>query len=152
MRHTATHSVDILPYVQIIDVPVPQMGNQVVEVLQFVDSLVPVAEQVIDVPKIFPEEIPSRLSCRELQLAEQLVDVPTNPGYSLASKAFSRRELRGVLSGQGSTASGAEIYEQNVFKTEFNSVGCGAERRRSSSPWSSWLTEVFKIYSLDRFQ
>ena len=32
---------------QIIDVPVPQVGNQVV----------PVAEQVIDVPKIFLEDL-----------------------------------------------------------------------------------------------
>ena len=82
MRHTVVHIVDILPYVQFFDVPVPQMGNQVVEVLQFVDSLVPVAEQVIDVPKIFLEDIPSPLSCREPQLAEQLVEVPTNPGCS----------------------------------------------------------------------
>ena len=59
MRHTATHIVDILPYVQIIDVLVPQMGNQAVEVLQFVDSLVPVCEQVVDEPKIFLEDIPS---------------------------------------------------------------------------------------------
>ena len=77
----------------------------------------PVAEQVIEVPKIFLEDILSRLSCRDPQLGEQLVEVPINRGYSLAvlaSKVFSRREISGFLSGQGSTASGSELCEQNV--------------------------------------
>ena len=50
MRHTATQIVDILPYVQILDVPVSQMGAQVVEVLQKIDT--PSVEQVIAVPLI----------------------------------------------------------------------------------------------------
>ena len=37
----------------------------------------PVAEQVVEAPKIILENIPSRRSAREPQLAEQLVDVPT---------------------------------------------------------------------------
>ena len=55
-RHTVVHIVDILPYVQILNVLVPQMGNQVVEVLQKIDtpSLV---EQVIAVPKISLDRI-----------------------------------------------------------------------------------------------
>ena len=43
--------------------------------------------------------------------------MPTEPGYALAviaSKVFSRREFRGFLSGQGSTAFGSERHEQNV--------------------------------------
>ena len=42
---------------------------------------------------------------------------PTEPGYALAvfaSKFYSRRELRGFLSGQGSTASGSGLIEQNT--------------------------------------
>ena len=33
-RHTAEHRVDVLPYVQILDAPVPQGGNQLVEALR----------------------------------------------------------------------------------------------------------------------
>ena len=47
------------------------------DVLRCFDSLCPVAEQVIDVPKIFVDDIPPRTSVREPQLAEQLVEVPT---------------------------------------------------------------------------
>ena len=41
---------------------------------------------------------------RPTQMAEQLVEVPTEPGCSLAvlaSKFYSRREIHGILSGQG---------------------------------------------------
>ena len=48
LRHTAAHVVDILPYVQVLDVPLPQLGNQVVEFVQTLDSATP--EQVIEVP------------------------------------------------------------------------------------------------------
>ena len=60
-----------------LDVLVPLMVEQLVDVLQFFDALSPVAEQVIDVPKIIIEHIPPRTSVREPQLAEQLVEVPT---------------------------------------------------------------------------
>ena len=43
------------------------------EVYKLLDVAVP--EQVIEVPKIFVDDIPSRLSVREPQLAEQLVEV-----------------------------------------------------------------------------
>ena len=52
------------------------------DVLQLFDALIPVAEQVIDVPKIFIERIPPRTSVREPQLAEQLVQVPTIVSFS----------------------------------------------------------------------
>ena len=57
-RHTAQHIVDILPYVQILDVPVPQMGAQVVEALQKIDT--PSVEHVIAAPKISLDTIPQR--------------------------------------------------------------------------------------------
>ena len=59
------------------DVLVPLMVEQLVDVLRFFDALLPGAEQVIDVPKIIYEDIPSRTPLREPQLAEQLVEVPT---------------------------------------------------------------------------
>ena len=44
---------------------------------QFFAALSPVPEQVIAVPKILPHEVPPRRLCRDTQLAEQLVEVPT---------------------------------------------------------------------------
>ena len=45
-----------------------------VDVLHFFDTLCPVAEQVIEVPKIILKNIPSRRLARDPQLAEQLVE------------------------------------------------------------------------------
>ena len=58
--------------------------KQLPDVLQFFDALMPDPEQVIEVPKILPEDVPVRASVRVTQLAEQLVEVPTNPGNALA--------------------------------------------------------------------
>ena len=77
----------------------------------------PDPEQVIEVPKILPDDVPMRTAVRDTKLGEQLVEVPTELGYALAviaSKVFSRREIRGFLSGQGSTAFGSERHEQIV--------------------------------------
>ena len=57
------------------DAPVPQMVDQLVDVLKLFDNSVP--EQVIDVPKISQDAIPQRTVLCEPQLAEQLVEVPT---------------------------------------------------------------------------
>ena len=80
-QHSADQIVDTAPALPILDVPVPLMGEQLVDVLRFFDTLCPVAE-VIDVPKIPLEDIPARRLCREPQLVEQLVEVPTVVSYS----------------------------------------------------------------------
>ena len=67
-----------------LEVPVPQMGEQLPDVLQFFASFLPaVAEQVIEVPKIFLDTTPQRLGdvLRQPQMVEQLVDVPTVVSY-----------------------------------------------------------------------
>ena len=46
-------------------------------IVQFFAALSPVPEQVIAVPKILPHDVPPRRLCRDTQLAEQLVEVPT---------------------------------------------------------------------------
>ena len=68
-----------------LEVLVPQMGEQMPDVLQFFASFLPgVAEQVIEVPKIFLDKTPQRLGdvLRQPQMVEQLVDVPTVVSYS----------------------------------------------------------------------
>ena len=59
------------------DVPVPQMVEELPNIVQFFAALSPVTEQVIAVPKILPHDVPPRRLCRDTQLAEQLVEVPT---------------------------------------------------------------------------
>ena len=65
------------PMVQILDAPVPQTVDKLHDVLQFFDRLSSVPEPVIDVPKIYTEDVPVRAVLRATQLAEQLVEVPT---------------------------------------------------------------------------
>ena len=76
-QRTVEQLAEVVPMVHILDIPEPQGVDQLVDVLRFVDALVLVAEQVIEVPKIILENIPPRRLVRDPQLAEQLVDVPT---------------------------------------------------------------------------
>ena len=79
-RHTVEHITDLVrvaPMVQILDAPVPQTVDKLHDVLQFFDRLSSVPEPVIEVPKIYTEDVPMRAVLRATQLAEQLVEVPT---------------------------------------------------------------------------
>ena len=67
--------IEHTPYVQILDAPVPQKVEQLVDFFKDLDSHVPV--QVIEVPKISQDITPQRSVDLVPQMAEQLVDVPT---------------------------------------------------------------------------
>ena len=56
LRRTVEQIVDAVPLVPLLDDPVPQTVEQMVDVLRFFDTLCPVSEQVIEVPKILPED------------------------------------------------------------------------------------------------
>ena len=74
--HTVEHIIDVLLFVQILDVLVPQMGDKLLEVFRLLDSQV--SEQAIDVPKISQDRIQLRLvnlDLRHAQMAEQLVEM-----------------------------------------------------------------------------
>ena len=76
LRHVVGH----LP-VPALDVPVPQMVDQLPNVVQFLAAqLLVVPEPVIEVTKILPHDIPPRRWCRDTQLVEQLVEVPADCG------------------------------------------------------------------------
>ena len=79
--HVAAHIEDIVPHVQILDVPVPQLGDRVVDLLREIDAPA-LVEQVIAVPKISVDRVPQRSVCRRSRRAEQLVEVPTIVSYS----------------------------------------------------------------------
>ena len=76
-QHPVDQIVDTAPALPILGVPVPLKGEQLVDVLRFFDTPCPVAEQVIDVPKILLEDVCVRTVLRDAQLVEQLVEVPT---------------------------------------------------------------------------
>ena len=72
-----------------LDVPVLQMEDQLVDVLGFFSTLDPVvAEQVIEVPMVVCPPRGARTVLGAPQLADQLVEVPTPPGYVLAVVAI----------------------------------------------------------------
>ena len=81
-RCTVEQIVDNTLTVPSLDVPVPQMENQLVEVCRQLDILIP--EQAIEVPKISSSSRHSRR--RQVpfaqQTAEQLVEVPTIVSFS----------------------------------------------------------------------
>ena len=119
-RHTMEHIVDFVCcslMVQILDAPVPQMVEQLPDVLRFFDRLSTVPEQVIEVPKILLEDVPFHAVLRDPQLAEQLVEVPTIVSYSSLQRNVEQNVdipvpgrggrvsgLQGFPPGQGSTA------------------------------------------------
>ena len=70
LRRTAKQNVDVFAY-PLLDVLVPQMGDQLVEVLRKIDTRS--SHQAIQVPKVFPDSAPlRRVESRPPQLAEQL--------------------------------------------------------------------------------
>ena len=102
LPHTMEQLADVVPMVQVLDFPVVRGEGRVMEVLRKVD--VPSVEQVIAVPEISLDRIPQRSAVRRTQMVEQMVEVPTNPGFALAvvaSKLCSRREIRHMLQGRG---------------------------------------------------
>ena len=103
-RHTMEHIVDFVccsPMVQILDAPVPQTVEQLPDVLQFFDTLVPDPEQVIEVPKILPEDVPFRPVLRDTQLVEQLVEVPTIVSFSSLQRTVEQNVDIPVVGGSG---------------------------------------------------
>ena len=79
----------------------------------------PDPEQVIEVPKILLDDVPMRAAARDTQLEEQLVEVPTEPWYVamvLASKVYSRRQIRRILQGLDPQGRGGVWCSWRVFK------------------------------------
>ena len=68
-----------------LDVPVPEMGEKLPNIVHFFAAQLPVvAELVVEVPKILLDRTPQRLGdrLRRPQMVEHLVDVPTVVSYS----------------------------------------------------------------------
>ena len=79
LRHTVEQIADVCSFVQILNAPVPQTGEQLVSFFVFLDTQM-LVEQVIALPKITKDMIQPRLvdcDLRQPQMAEQLAEVPT---------------------------------------------------------------------------
>ena len=100
LRHVVGH----LP-VLALDVPVPQMVDQLPDIEQFFAALSPDPEQVIEVPKILPLDVPMRAALRVTQLVEQLVEVPTTVSYSSLQRTVEQHVDIPVPGGGGSVSS-----------------------------------------------
>ena len=133
LRRTVEQIVDAVPLVPLLDDLVPQMVEQLPDVMRFFDFLLSVPEQVIEVPKILLDDVPMRTAVRDTQLAEQLVEVPTIVSFSWLQLRMEQNVdipvpgrgggisgLHGFLPGQSSTVLPSleriseRIVEQNV--------------------------------------
>ena len=121
-RRTVQQIVDAVPLVPLLDDPVPQMVDTVLEFFRALDP--PVDELVIAVPKISTDRVSQRLVERRLpQMVEQLMEVPTVVSCSSllqrtveqtvdipASRGRGRRGgLHVFFPGQSSTAAAVDI-------------------------------------------
>ena len=120
-RHFLEHMADICPFVQILDAPVPQPVVNVTDTLRILD--LPIAEQVIVVPKISCSPCPARSLVPEPQSADQLVEVPTvlSPlriAEQIVGIPVPRGRVQGSLPEQSSTATSSSLERISVRTVE----------------------------------
>ena len=135
-RHTVEHRIEACPFVQILDAPVPQAGDQLVEAFRHLD--LPIPEQVVEVPKISSS---SRRSgwCRVplvQQTAEQLVEVPTIVSVASLRALVEQNVDIPVLHGRGCRAGrgGLQGLRRGQVSTASSSHSPGAADFTPSMP------------------
>ena len=141
--HTAVHTADVSPFVQILDVPVPQMGDQLVDFMKMHDTLIP--EQVIAVPKISCPPRPLRAFLSEPQMTEQLVEVPTE--LSFFSQVVDQNADIPVLGARGVPGHGGLqgfLPEQSSHPSDEQTVDIPVPGRGVRAG------EVFKVFTQDK--
>ena len=140
-RHVVEDRGELAPLVQILDLPVPQLVDNVLDALRIPERQM--AVQVIEVPMVLTDVIPARSLVPEPQTAEQLVEVPTvlSPtriALRIAERIVDtpvprgrdRRRLQGSLPRHSSTAAGvqnADIPARGGLHG-FLPVQCSAQR------------------------
>ena len=158
MHHTATFRKRLSPQGRILrhvvghlpapalDVPVPQMVDQLPDIEHFFAALSPDPEQVIEVPKILPLDVPIRAILRVTQLVEQLVEVPTTVSYSSLLRLWSSTSTFQFLVVED------QVLVFMVFSQDSVQHRCLPENAFLSGLWSRSLTlflvEVFLVHLL----
>ena len=159
---------DVVPMVQILDFPVPQMVEQLVDVFRFFDTLCPVPEQVIEVPKfVCPPRAARTVLCAP-QLAEQLVEVPTLISFSSFQRTLEQHVdipvprrggrhvgLQGFLPEQSSTVMSSSLKRISERTVEQivdipSGVGLGQGSSSSAGPAEEDFTVVFHTFPMEK--
>ena len=138
-RHYKEDMGNVCPFVQILDLLVPQMVDTVLEFFRLLE--LPVAEQVIEVPKIVSADgveqlvaLPTVLSCASLQQRnvehafQFLVMVPVK-----VFKVFLPDMVPDSVLWNGTLV--VVLLVVVWFTTELVAANCGTDRRHSC-PWS----------------
>ena len=142
------------PMVQILDAPVTQIVEQLPDVVRFFDFLLPVPEQVIEVPKILLDDVPMRTVVRDTQLVEQLVEVPTIVSWSMLQQIMEQNVyipvvdrgcgtgggLSGFLPGQYSLTA-EQIVDNPVPRRRFRGDFQGLHRGQSSTAFFEHIAD-----------
>ena len=135
-RHTVKQMADVAPMVLILDALVPQMEDQFADNLNLEDEMLdvarlmdrPISEQVIEVPKFIIEDIPTRTTVPEPQMAEQLVEVPTVISYSSLQRTVEQHVDIPVPGGGGSVSSLHGFFPRQRSTASLSSKKCISER------------------------
>ena len=109
LRRTVQQIVDAVPLLPLLDDPVPQIIKQLPNIMHFFDFLLPVPEQVIEVPKILLDDVPMRTAVRDTQLVEQLVEVPTIISWSMLQRTM-EQNVDIPVPGRGGGISGLQVF------------------------------------------
>ena len=122
-RRTVEQIVDPVLVVPMLHVFVPQMVEQLVDILAPLDFRV--AEQVIDVPKMLCPPRAARTVLREPQTVDQLVEVPTIVSWSLLLQRIMEQHVDIPVAGGGGRS---WWFARFSSRTEFNIATWSQER------------------------
>ena len=140
-RHTVVRMVDVSPYVQMLDAPVPQMVDNVMASFRLLDK--PIADQVIEVPKIScPFSCPSRAFLFVPQVVEQFVEVPPVLTPALLQQQVAEADRRQIQF-RVVVVVVFKVFFQN--RTQLRSLSCRTLKFQ-------FFVKVFKVYAQDRVQ
>ena len=142
VRHVMEDLGSVCPFVQILDLLVPQMVGDVTDILRFLDF--PIAELVIDVPKISCSPCPLRSLVPEPQTAEQLVEVPT----VLSPTRIALQIAEQIVDTPVPQGRGGKRRVQG-FLPEQSSRAAPSSLERISELWSRSLTFLLLVVAWD---
>ena len=83
----------------------------------FFDTLLPVCEQVIEVPKILLDDVLVRIAVHDTQLAEQLVEVPTIVSFSSLQRIMMEQNVDIPVPGDGGRLAGLQGFLRGQSST-----------------------------------
>ena len=162
-RHVMKDLGSVCPLVQILDLPVSQMADYVVGALRLLDR--PMAEQVIEVPKISCSPCPSRSFVPVPQSAEQLVEVPTvltptrialRIAEQIVDTPVPRGRGQGSLPGQSTTATASSLERitertvEQIVDTSPPGAGLGQGASSSAGPADEDYTKFFAVFPMEK--